>query len=210
MDIHAVGKYKRMILELKLSLIGEGGLDNIKDLLEKVKEDNIRGAFVEAGVWRGGACIYARACMDYLGIKEPVIACDSFKGLPEPSWKEDEGDQHYLLKELAVSEHTVRENIGYFVLEGNIELVSGFFEETMPMLKDKLGDISILRIDGDLYQSTTEVLENLYDKVSVGGFVIVDDYALDGARMAIDEFREKYNIKNSLIKVNGTIYYWQK
>ena len=210
MDIHAIGKYKRMILELKLSLIGEDGLDNIKELLEKVKEVNVSGAFVEAGIWRGGACIYARAIMDYLGIKEPVIACDSFVGLPPPKWKQDEGDQHYLIRELAVSEHTVRENIRYFVLEGNIELVPGFFEETMPMLKDKLGNISVLRVDGDLYGSTMEVLENLYDKVSDRGFVIVDDYALPGAKMAIDDFRKSRNIDKPLIKVNDTIHYWQK
>ena len=210
MDIHAINKYKRTILEIKLTLIGEDGLDNIKDLLEKVKENNIRGAFVEAGIWRGGACIYARAVMDYLKILEPVYGCDSFVGLPPPKWKQDEGDQHNLIRELRVSRPTVEENIRYFVLEGNIELVPGFFEETMPQLKNTLHKISILRIDGDMYQSTTEVLENLYDKVSVGGYIICDDYALAGARMAIDEFREKYGIKNPLIKVNDTIYYWQK
>lgn len=210
MDIHAVNKYKRLILEIKLTLIGEEGLDNIRDLLEKVKQNEIRGAFVEAGIWRGGACIYARVIMDYLKILEPVYGCDSFIGLPPPKWKQDEGDQHHLMRELTVSQRTVEENIRYFVLEGNIELIPGFFEETMPMLKDKLYNISILRVDGDMYQSTAEVLENLYDKVSVGGFVICDDYALAGAKMAIDEFREKYNIKNPLIKVNETIHYWQK
>ena len=210
MDIHVVNKYKKTILEIKLTLIGEDGLDNIKDLLEKVKKDNVKGAFVEAGIWRGGACIHARAVMDYLEIKEPVIACDSFVGLPPPTWKQDEGDQHYKIRELAVSENTVRENINYFVLEGNIELVPGFFEVTMPMLKDKLEDISILRVDGDMYGSTMEVLENLYYKVSVGGYIICDDYALPGAKMAIDEFKENYGIKNPLVKVNETIYYWQK
>ena len=210
MDIHAVNKYKRTILEIKLTLIGEDGLDNIKDLLEKVKDKGVKGAFVEAGIWRGGACIYARACMDYLGIKEPVIACDSFVGLPPPDWKQDEGDQHHLIRELRVSERTVEENIRYFPIEGNIELVPGFFKETMPMLKEKLSDISILRVDGDMYGSTMEVLENLYDKVSIGGFVIADDYALPGGKLAIDEFRENYGIKNPLIKVNDTIYYWQK
>lgn len=210
MDIHAINKYKRTILEIKLTLIGEDGLDNIKELLEKVKEKNVPGAFVEAGIWRGGACIWARAVMDYLGIREPVIGCDSFVGLPPPKWVQDEGDQHYLVRELAVSQRTVEENIRYFVLEGNITLVPGFFEETMPTLKDGLGDISILRVDGDLYGSTMEVLENLYNKVSVGGFIIADDYALPGAKMAIDDFRDKYQIKNSLIKVNETIHYWQK
>lgn len=210
MDIHALEKYKKMILELKLTLVGEDGLNNIEELLLRTKMNNISGVFLEAGIWRGGACIWARTVMDYLKIYEPVYACDSFKGVPSPQWEQDDGDQNYLMKELAVSLNTVKENIGYFVLEGNIEFVEGLFKDTMPKLKNIISPISILRVDGDLYESTIQVLENLYDNVSVGGFVIVDDYALDGARKAIDEFREKYNIKNPLVKVNETIHYWQK
>lgn len=210
MDIHALRIYKRMILELKLSLIGEDGLENIRELLEKVKESNTLGVFLEAGIWRGGACIWARAVMDYLGIKEAVIACDSFKGVPSPQWEQDYGDQNYLMRELSVSLNTVKENIGYFVLEGNIEFVEGLFKDTMPKIKDIISPISILRLDGDLYESTIQVLENLYDNVSSGGFVIVDDYSLDGARAAVNNFRAERNIESPLIKVNHTIYYWQK
>ena len=199
-----------MILGLKLSLIGEDGLDNIKDLLEKVKENNTPGAFLEAGVWRGGACIWARAMMDYLKINEPVYVCDSFEGVPSPQWKEDWGDQNYLMRELSVSLNTVKENFNYFVLEGPVRFIKGLFKDTMPMLKNNLESISILRADGDMYESTTQILENLYDKVSSGGFVIVDDYALPGAKMAIDNFRTKRNIEAPLTKVNDTIYYWQK
>lgn len=168
------------------------------------------GVFLEAGIWRGGACIWARAVMDYLKMTEPVYACDSFEGVPNPQWKQDWGDQNYLMKELAVSLDTVRENFNYFVLEGPVRFIRGLFKDTMPMIKEEVESISILRVDGDLYESTTQVLENLHGKVSKGGFVIVDDYALAGARMAIDEFREKNNIESPLVKVNETIHYWQK
>lgn len=199
-----------ILLDLKFTLIGPDGLGNISTLIQKVSENKIPGAFVEAGVWRGGASIWARAIMDAFEIKEPVYVCDSFEGLPRPQFKEDEDDQHFLYPELSVSLNTVRENFGYFPLEGEVKFIRGLFRDTMPRLKEEIGPISILRVDADMYEGTTQVLENLYDKVSVGGYVIADDYGLPKAKLAVDDFREKYRINNPLVKVNETIYYWQK
>ena len=210
MTLDSLNKIINILLELKFTLIGPEGLDNIAQLVNKVKENKIPGAFVEAGVWRGGASIFARALMDHLDINEPVYVCDSFEGLPRPSMVEDEGDDHYISLELAVSLNTVRENFGYFKLKGDVRYVQGFFKDSMPKLKDEIGPISVLRIDADMYEGTIQVLENLYDKVSVGGFVIADDYGLPGARLAIDNFREMYNIKNPIIQINNCIHYWQK
>ena len=210
MDLQTLNRIKKTILEIKLTLIGEEGLDNIENLLTLAMVNGVKGAFVEAGVWRGGACIWARALMDFLSIDEDVYVCDSFEGLPRPSMVQDTGDQHYLIKELSVSENTVKENFSYFPLMGPVKFIKGFFKDTMPKLKDEIDVISILRIDGDMYESTMQVLENLYDKVSVGGYIIADDYGLPGAKIAIDEFRENYNIKNPIIRINNCIHYWQK
>src|SRR3990167_9618684 len=199
-----------VLLNLKFTLIGQEGLDNIAQLVTKTKENKIPGAFVEAGVWRGGASIFARALMDHLEIDEPVYVCDSFEGLPKPEWSGDEGDGHFMSKELAVSLNTVKENFGYFPLQGKVEFVKGLFKDTMPKLKEEIGAISVLRIDADMYEGTTQVLENLYDKVSEGGFVIADDYALPNARLAVDNFRTRRGIISPIIKVNNTIHYWQK
>ena len=205
-----LNKVINILLELKFTLVGPEGLDNIARLITDVKNNNIKGAFVEAGVWRGGASIWARALMDYLEMKEPVYVCDSFQGLPIPMDINDIKDAHFYIPELSVSLNTVKENFGYFPLEGEVKYVKGLFKDTMPELKDKIGAISVLRVDADMYESTRQVLENLYDKVSVGGFVIVDDYCINQAKLAIDEFREMYNIKNPLIKANNCIHYWQK
>lgn len=199
-----------LILDLKFTLVGPDGLGNISTLLHKVKENKVPGAFVEAGVWRGGASIWARAMMDFLGITEPVYVCDSFEGLPRPQFVEDEGDMHFMYPELSVSLNTVQENFGYFPLEGEVRFVKGLFGYTMPELKEAIGPISVLRVDADMYEGTMQVLENLYDKVSPGGYVILDDYALPKARLAVDRFREQRGIKNPLIQKNETIYYWQK
>jgi len=197
-----------VLLDLKFTLIGSEGLNNIAQLVTKVKENKVKGAFVEAGVWRGGACIFARALMDHLEMDETVYVCDSFEGLPKPEWSGDEGDKHFMSKELAVSLHTVQENFGYFPLEGKVEYVKGLFKDTMPKLET--GPISVLRVDADMYEGTTQVLENLYDKVSEGGYVIADDYGLPNAKLAIDNFRERRGITNPIIRVNNCIHYWQK
>ena len=199
-----------VLLNLKFTLVGPEGLDNIAQLVTKVKENKVPGAFVEAGVWRGGACIFARALMDHLEIVESVYVCDSFEGLPKPKWLEDKGDNHFKSKELAVSLNTVKENFDYFPLEGKVEFIKGLFKDTMPKLKEEIGAISVLRVDADMYEGTTQVLENLYDKVSEGGYVIADDYALPNARLAVDNFRARRGIVSPIIKVNNTIHYWQK
>ena len=70
----------------------------------------------------------------------------------------------------------------------------------------------MLRLDGDMYQSTIEPLEALYDKVSVGGYIIVDDYGWKkcGCYKAIDFFREKNNIISELINIDDFGAYWKK
>ena len=176
MTLDSLNKVLNILLELKFTLVGEQGLDNIAKLITDVKNKNVPGAFVEAGVWRGGASIFARALMDHLEMKEPVYVCDSFQGFPIPIDKNDAEDAHFFIPELSVSLNTVKENFAYFPIEGEVKYVEGLFKDTMPKLKDEIEAISILRVDADMYEGTTQVLENLYDKVSVGGFIIIDDY----------------------------------
>src|SRR3990167_9049153 len=96
-SLDSLNKIINILLELKFTLIGPEGLDNIAQLVNKVKENKIPGAFVEAGVWRGGASIFARALMDHLEMKEPVYVCDSFQGLPIPMDKNDMDDAHFFI-----------------------------------------------------------------------------------------------------------------
>ena len=75
-------------------------------------------------------------------------------------------------------------------------LVKGWFQETLPVMKSKIGKIAVLRLDGDWYESTKVPLENLFDQVVVGGFVIIDDYATCyGSKKALDEFLDTRDLK---------------
>jgi Macrocin-O-methyltransferase (TylF) len=61
-----------------------------------------------------------------------------------------------------------------------------------------------------MYESTIQILEAMYWRVSPGGFVIVDDYILAGCREAVHDFRDQHNIQSQLMKVDGTATYWRK
>merc|ERR1719480_443944 len=78
---------------------------------------------------------------------------------------------------LTVEQTYVQDNFQRFgLLNKNVIFLPGYFNETLPTVSKKgLGKLAILRIDGDLYTSTMDVLQNLYDKVSPGGFIIFDD-----------------------------------
>ena len=71
--------------------------------------------------------------------------------------------------------------------------------------------LAVLRLDGDMYESTMDALVNLYDKVSEGGFIIVDDYgAVAGCKQAIHDFRERRGIETPIQPIDGSGVYWQK
>jgi O-methyltransferase/8-demethyl-8-(2,3-dimethoxy-alpha-L-rhamnosyl)tetracenomycin-C 4'-O-methyltransferase len=196
-----------------VTMIGRARMANLRFLCEKVIKQNIPGDFIETGVWRGGACIYMRAiCRAYLQNDRKIWVADSFEGLPKPDaekYPADKGDPHWTLKELAVSIETVKQNFEKFgLLDDQVHFLKGWFKDTLPVAPIKR--LAILRLDGDLYESTMDALNALYDKVSENGFVIVDDYLLETCKKAIIDFRYERKIEAPLIEVDGAAVYWQK
>ena len=195
------------------SMAGNKRLQNIQQLAEDVISKNIPGDFIETGVWRGGACIFMSAILRAYGISDrSVYVCDSFQGLPPPKDHEypvDRGDTHYTAPFLAVSLEQVQENFaGYDLLTEQVKFVKGWFSDTLPVLD--VEKLALLRLDGDMYESTIVALENLYPKLSVGGYVIVDDYGLPNCRRAIADYREFHGIDTELISIDNSSVYFQK
>lgn len=196
-----------------LTMIGKARMQNLRFLCESVIERGVPGDFIETGVWRGGACIYMRAILHaYSDTQRKVWVADSFEGLPPPDaekYPADEGDPHHTLKELAISLETVRENFERFgLLDAQVCFLKGWFKDTLPVAP--IEKLAILRLDGDMYESTIDALENLYDRVSDGGFIIIDDFCLHNCRQAVTDFRNARNIDAPLIEVDGVAVYWQK
>jgi O-methyltransferase len=97
----------------------------------------------------------------------------------------------------------------YSLLDGQVRFLKGWFKDTLPSAP--IEKLALLRLDGDLYESTRDALNALYHKVVPGGFVIIDDYGcLAPCRRAVDEFREKNKIAEPLTPVDWTAVYWQR
>ena len=195
------------------TMIGMKRLLNVRECLESVIADGVPGDFIETGAWRGGTCIFARAVFKAYGITDrKVWVADSFEGLPAPDgrFEADAGDQHHTKIELAVSVEKVQDNFRrYDLLDDQVEFLVGWFNETLAPAP--IEQISVLRLDGDMYASTIDALEPLYDKVAVGCYVIVDDYgAVKGCAQAIHDFREARGITDELHRVDWAGVYWRK
>jgi O-methyltransferase len=141
-----------------------------------------------------------------------VYVADSFEGLPRPSpekFPADKGEKGHTYKTLAVSQVEVENNFRrYGLLDDQVVFLKGWFEDTLshaPMEK-----LAVLRLDGDMYGSTTDALTNLYPILSRGGFCIIDDYALPGCKKAVDDFRAENGISADLKVVDWTGRYWRK
>jgi O-methyltransferase len=202
--------YPRTMLEMPR-------LFDLADIVRAVDRDRIPGDFVECGVWNGGA-------VGLMGLvsREPrtIHLFDSFEGLPEPS--EEDGVSNarssrgplkalgacvgekapavrdFLVKRLGLSEESLVFHVGWF-------------QDTVPVDAPSIGKISILRLDGDWYESTRVCLNELYDKLSPGGFLIIDDYGdLVGCRRAVDEFFQVRGENPSFVHSDNECIYFRK
>jgi O-methyltransferase len=196
------------------TMIGVKRLANVRFLAETVISNRIDGDFMETGVWRGGACIMMRAVMAAYAVENRrVWLADSFEGLPPPSpdlYPVDAGEKFHEYKELSVSIEKVRENFQkYNLLDDQVFFLKGWFKDTLPHAP--IEKLALLRLDGDLYESTIIPLEALYERVSHGGYVIVDDYhVVDGCRQAVHDFWSRRGISPEMVEIDGVGIYWQK
>jgi O-methyltransferase len=193
------------------TMIGRKRMNNIKFCIDEVLKNNIEGDIIETGVWRGGACIFIKGILKAYNSNKKLFVADSFQGLPppDPRYPADKGDIHHTIKLLAVSLEEVTENFKrYDLLDDSVVFIKGFFETSIP--KAPIDKLSILRLDGDMYSSTIQVLESLYDKVSVGGYIIVDDWCIHNCRRAVNDFRTTRNITDEILNIDGYGVFWKK
>jgi O-methyltransferase len=196
------------------TMIGIERLNNLQNCLENIMANNIQGDFIETGVWRGGATIFMRAFLKAYGItNRKVWVADSFEGLPKPNaekYPADKGDSHYTYDYLKVSLEQVRNNFAVFdLLDSQVCFLKGWFKDTLPQAKFE--ELSLIRLDGDMYESTMDAISNLYPKLSLGGYLIVDDYCIPSCRAAIHDYRKAMGIESEeIIPIDGVGVYWQR
>ncbi|GFG73636.1 TylF/MycF/NovP-related O-methyltransferase [Mycobacterium botniense] len=197
------------------TMIGMQRLTSLQHCVETVLADDIPGDLVECGVWRGGACILMRAVLAAYGDQTRCVwLADSFAGLPRPDpvkYKADKGIRSDLAAGiLGVSQAEVRANFErYGLLDERVRFLPGWFKDTLH--DAPIDRIAVLRLDADLYESTIQALEELYPRLSAGGFCIIDDYhAMEPCRQAVTDYRTKYGVSAAIVEIDGTGVFWRK
>jgi hypothetical protein len=201
------------------TMIGMQRLDNLQECVEHVIENNVPGDLIETGVWRGGACIFMRAILRAHGVDDRVVwVADSFAGLPEPTDASHPTD-HCLAGTISISGlnndllavplEAVRQNFErYDLLDEQVRFLPGWFRDTLPAAP--IERLAVIRLDGDMYESTMDALTSLYPRLSVGGFVIIDDYILDMSKQAVHDYRDANGIDDPIKPIDTYGAYWQR
>jgi hypothetical protein len=172
-----------------------------------VIRNGVPGDFVECGVWAGAnSAAMAKAIQDQYCIRgagswykgKRVHLFDSFEGIPAAG-PHDKGWKHEAGTSACSIDVTKQQMKAWGIPEEMLLYHEGWFAETLPLIEGggitgawhrgrMPKQIALLRLDGDLYESTKVCLEHLYPLVSPGGIVIVDDWALPGCRKAVQEY----------------------
>jgi hypothetical protein len=196
------------------TMVGRKRLRNFRELIERTIHEGVPGDIIETGVWRGGASIMARAVLLAHDVRDrKVIVADSFAGLPPPAadqYPADHDSKLHEFPELAISLEQVQENFRKFdLLDEQVVFLKGWFRDTMPTVANER--FSVLRLDGDMYESTIDPLLHLYDRLSIGGWVIVDDYGfVPASKQATHDFLNARGLSPEIHPIDGAGVYFQK
>jgi hypothetical protein len=196
------------------TMVGLKRLDNVQFCVEDVIARGVPGDLMETGVWRGGTVILMRAILAAHGVTDRrVWAADSFAGLPAPDavkYPQDAGLTLNEFAQLAVSLEQVQDNFrAYGLLDDQVRFLKGWFRDTLPAAP--VERLALLRLDGDLYESTMDALTHLYPKLAKGGYVIIDDYRnIPACARAVTDYRRAHGITEEIESIDWCAVYWKR
>lgn len=194
------------------------GLCQMYDLIQEVERKKVLGSIVEMGCGRGGCGAFMAYCLEKKGSQRKLWLFDSFEGLSDPA-PEDFKETNKRFDEIKRGYLKVSAELPYEAMNAaglkntqNVTVIPGWFDQVLPERLSEIGEIAILRLDADLYEPTKYCLEQMYDKIVVGGYVVIDDYKnWSGTRRALYEFFYKRNI-NPCIEIYpyGGVAFFEK
>ncbi len=199
------------------TMLSASRLWNLFRLARNACQQDLEGNIVECGVAAGGSsALLATAIARHSRRPRRLFACDSFSGMPAPT----AADAHKGLSAeatgwgagtCAAPEASLLEVCRRLGVADFVEPVAGFFGETLPLNRDRIGSIALLHMDGDWYESTRDILVNLFDSVTAGGCVQIDDYGhWDGCRKAVSEFTESRGLTFNIQPIDYTGVWFEK
>lgn len=197
------------------TMMGLSRLEFLQSCLVDIVKNDIGGDFFEAGCWRGGAVIFMLGALKALGdTSRRVWAADSFSGYPAPTAQSHEVDHHLFRRSdyFSVSRADFEENIRRYGLLGpNLKVLEGWFSDSIPPAP--IEKVSLIRIDVDGYEGVRDALKLLYPKLSISGYVVIDDIRQPGAKRAVDELFASLPVPEELLPVpqkDQRAVYWRK
>lgn len=193
------------------TMLSEQRLYSLYKLARHVCENNIQGNFVECGVAAGGSsALLAWVIKKYSVHPRRLFSFDSFSGMPKPTADDshqgvDAESTGWGTGTCAATEESVREICVKLGVDDVLTTVKGYFEDTLPQMRDWVGMVALLHMDGDWYESTRAILNNLYDRLTNGALIQVDDYGYwDGCRKAIHEFTAQRSLQIDINRIDDT------
>ena len=190
----------------RISMVSVDRFWSVLQSTKYILKNNIKGDFVECGVWRGGCSLAIAMLLNDLGSEKKIFLFDTFTGMAEPgefdiNWKGDIALDKYKKKKKATHTEWVYSSLEDVMsqfkklgLEKNAVFVKGDVLKTLKQETNLPKNIALLRLDTDFYESTKFELEILYPKLQKHGILLVDDYGWwKGSKKAVDEYFEKNN-----------------
>jgi predicted O-methyltransferase YrrM len=178
------------------TMLSHGRLRALYWAVRTVLDKKVPGDIVECGTAEGGSALLMAMTLKRHGGGKHVWAFDSFSGMPPPNDK-DPAEAWNFVGTLQQDLEHVKSVFYRWDIRENFTLVPGLFQETVPMTG--IEKISVLHLDGDWYESVKVCLDHLYDRVSPGGIIQIDDYGhWVGARRAVQDFLQSRQIRTRL------------
>ncbi|MBI2871466.1 MAG: class I SAM-dependent methyltransferase [Candidatus Omnitrophica bacterium] len=212
-DLWKLGKINLFLKIKPYTMLTYPRLLTLFELGTILNRDRVKGCFAEFGVCRGGSA----AVLHTVANRHPkrhVWLFDSWQGLPDASALDETASGETFPKGALSAPETIAKGLLYKTLRfpaGRGHFVKGWFHETIPSHKKAMGDIALLHLDGDYYESIKICLEELYDQVVPDGYVVIDDYCYwKGCKKAVDEFMLRRGIKHELRPTDNTGIHFRK
>lgn len=191
------------------TLLSPVRLGALYKLCKNIDRQGVPGDIVECGTYNGGSAGVLGYASRYSGRSRDLWLFDSFEGLPAPT-EEDGAEAQDYQGACRGSVESVREILKALEIPGTrIHIVKGWFQETLPAAR--IEKIALLHVDADWYASVKLCLDEFYDRVEPGGFIVLDDYGYwEGCCKAFDEFVSDRELNVDLVRVDNTARHFEK
>jgi len=204
-----------LLLKIKpYTMLSPIRLANLYNLMQEIENNRIEGSIVECGVCNGGSAALLGGVSKQWNREREIFLFDSFAGLPEPTEhdvtvEKKKGKKGDALGHEAIVRECCFDVVG--LLPQKTRIIKGWFAESFPRVMPEMGPIAILHLDCDWHESVDYCLRALYDKVSSGGVIVVDDYGFFlGAKKALDTFLRERGISPLLLHTKECAAYFFK